>query len=248
MMHVGEKPYVDHGVGVDERVPRPARLGPGRAVVARADVRRRVEHARADSARRSAAGARRVRRDRARDSVAHGNAERFTVIAARGGEDVWVEVRRKPLEPVEGGAQAESPAAMPHVEVPAEHAVVPPASASEADVVPVHAQPVASEAIASRREPRCCRRAPNRSWSLRPRRSTRSRSLPTRHLFTSRPPPVFSPRAASRSSWRFRARPSKRSSSTPFRTTRSRLSTTSPRACRRRKRSTRCSRRPPRRC
>ena len=85
-----------------------------------------------------------------------GVADRFTVVAARGGEDVWVELRRRPLEPT---APAAAPVAVPAAAPAhaAEPAVTPAAAAeaagapSVADRVepapaaePVTAQPVAS--------------------------------------------------------------------------------------------------------
>ena len=69
---------------------------------------------------------------------------RFTVIAARGGEDVWLEVRRRPIE-IEA---AESPEAVPQAEQPVEHVAVSQAHASEPDADPVQAAAVSSEAAA----------------------------------------------------------------------------------------------------
>ena len=56
-----------------------------------------------------------------------GVADRFTVVAARGGEDVWVEVRRRPIEIPQPVAQAE----VPEPEV----AAIPAAVASVAETV-----------------------------------------------------------------------------------------------------------------
>ena len=39
--------------------------------------------------------------------LAEGHVERFTVVAARGGEDVWVEVRRKPADVAQPAAVIE---------------------------------------------------------------------------------------------------------------------------------------------
>ena len=123
-MHVGEKPYVVTASSSMNAYRGPLAWG-------QVELSSRVLTFDAVSSMlvqilpgRSAAGAHRVRRDRTRDP-AHLRAivDRFTVVAARGGEDVWLEVRRRPIEPTESGA--ETPAATPHVEVPAEHAVVP---------------------------------------------------------------------------------------------------------------------------
>ncbi len=45
-----------------------------------------------------------------------GVVDRFTIVAARGGEDVWLEVRRRPIEVPELEASAEAPAAEPTIE------------------------------------------------------------------------------------------------------------------------------------
>ncbi len=77
-----------------------------------------------------------------------GVADRFTVIAARGGEDVWVELRRRPIEI----PQAQAPEAMaqaveaPVAEAPA--AAVAPEAAAEAVAEPAVepvAEPVAED-------------------------------------------------------------------------------------------------------
>jgi len=80
-----------------------------------------------------------------------GVADRFTVVAARGGEDVWVEVRRRPIEI----PQAQAPEAMPQGEAPATAEAPVKVEAPDADVaVPmavhaVPAEPVAPEAKAA---------------------------------------------------------------------------------------------------
>jgi twitching motility protein PilT len=73
-----------------------------------------------------------------------GVADHFTVIAARGGEDVWLEVRRRPVEIPE----AQAPEAVPQAEVSAEQVAVPPASDREPDAAAVPSRPVAAEAKA----------------------------------------------------------------------------------------------------
>jgi twitching motility protein PilT len=67
-----------------------------------------------------------------------GVADRFSVIAARGGEDVWLEVRRRPVEI----PQIQAPEAVPHLDASAERAVSP---ASEPDVAAVSSEPVTAD-------------------------------------------------------------------------------------------------------
>jgi twitching motility protein PilT len=70
-----------------------------------------------------------------------GVADRFTVIAARGGEDVWLEVRRRPIElPQETSEARHEP------EAAAESVAAAPASASDPAAAAVSAEPVAADA------------------------------------------------------------------------------------------------------
>jgi twitching motility protein PilT len=75
--------------------------------------------------------------------------DRFTVVAARGGEDVWVEVRRKPTPPAVADVP-EPVEAEPQAAVADEPVVAQAALAAEAAAVPVAASPaVAAEAPAA---------------------------------------------------------------------------------------------------
>ena len=54
--------------------------------------------------------------------------DRFTVVAARGGEDVWVEVRRKPMAPVAAVTEADAPSAYHAEPIPPAASIEPAAS------------------------------------------------------------------------------------------------------------------------
>jgi twitching motility protein PilT len=76
-----------------------------------------------------------------------GLADRFTVIAARGGEDVWLEVRRRPIEMSQGRA----PDAAPQADSPIGHVAGPSAAASHPEIAAVSLGRVASAHAADAR-------------------------------------------------------------------------------------------------
>ena len=89
---------------------------------ARPQSRRDDRHAGAAAAGRGAGAARRVRRGRTHACPQQGD-DRFTVVAARGGDDIWIEIRRRRPKPAVAPA-AEMPQA-PLVEMPAPQAAAP---------------------------------------------------------------------------------------------------------------------------
>jgi twitching motility protein PilT len=98
VMHAGEKPYVVASTGSVELSTRPLTLDAMQRMVSQlldADERRALDEAGA------------VERQLPR-AAAPG--ERFTLVAARGGDDVWVEIRRHRKEPAASARVAASPA------------------------------------------------------------------------------------------------------------------------------------------
>ena len=104
-----------------------------------------------------------------------GIADRFTVIAARGGEDVWLEVRRRPIEI----PQAQAPEAVTQVSAPAAAepvAVAPPSEAAAVSAAP-SVEAVAEPAAESIAHPVA---EPEPRWRSRHQSSTRDRRTGSR--------------------------------------------------------------------
>jgi twitching motility protein PilT len=83
VMHVGERPYVVASAGPVELSSRPLTLEAVTGMLGQLlpfDARRALEELGA------------IEQELPRSAAAHG--DRFTVVAARGGEDIWIEVRR----------------------------------------------------------------------------------------------------------------------------------------------------------
>lgn len=126
VMHVGEKPYVVAPSGPVELSSRPLTLEAVAGMLGQllpADTRRALDELGA------------IEHDLPRSPVASG--ERFTVVAARGGNDIWIEIRRH---------RAPSPAETPKAAGPPAAAVARPEPAAEVEV------PLELEAPVARRE------------------------------------------------------------------------------------------------
>ena len=101
-----------------------------------------------------------------------GVADRFTVVAARGGEDVWVELRRRPIEI----PQAPAPEAVPQAS--AEVAAGPVAVAPSSDAMAVPVEPVAESLPATHRRADCSDGPPGPGAGARGRPTGSGRRAP----------------------------------------------------------------------
>jgi twitching motility protein PilT len=88
--------------------------------------------------------------------------ERFTIVAARGGDDIWIEMRRHPKPPAAAAAapvpgQAAAAAESPDMAQPAEEPIpltaVPPAEAPPADEEPTTVEPIQTPVVGVEPEP-----------------------------------------------------------------------------------------------
>ncbi len=116
VMHVGEQPYVVAPSGPVELSSRPLTLEAVAGMLGQllpAESRRALDEFGA------------IEHELPRSTVTGG--ERFTVVAARGGDDIWIEIRRHRTFPVEGPVEAPSKPAVPPPPAVAPPAQVPPA-------------------------------------------------------------------------------------------------------------------------
>lgn len=197
VMHVGEKPTIITASGPTALAPTPLTLA------SMADLLRDLLAPESQQA-LDEFGA--VEADLPATPSAVG--ERFTVVAARGGDDIWIEVRRQrglPFEPRESGAS--EPAATPAPGLPqpnAAHSPVPPGlGASEpretrwssqehgrpgANDAPGVVLPLARNPIRSEAAPRGA--LPRLSWLERLLRVAAARGAETLYLFSNARPSI----------------------------------------------------------
>jgi twitching motility protein PilT len=138
VMHVGERPYVVASSGPVELSSRPLTLDAVTGMLGQLlpfDARRALEELGA------------VEHELSGSAAAHG--DRFTVVAARGGDDIWIEVRRhrRPQAVPPPVVAAAEPAPIASVPEPVEVAEAPPLG-EPPTLVPAHAAAPAPEPAA----------------------------------------------------------------------------------------------------
>ncbi len=131
VMHVGEQPYVVAASGPVQLSSRPLTLDAVAGMLAQllpADSRRALDELGAV--------------EHELPLSASGDGERFTVVAARGGDDIWIEIRRHRSWPQDAPAPVSEQPAAEEKHVPAP----PSPESSQAVVVPLARNPIRAEA------------------------------------------------------------------------------------------------------